>query len=68
MNNSTRLRLIVMRVRRDALVWLREAVMVLIVLAPLALAFVAGVLFAVAVRIALAVREGFKDGQKLING
>lgn len=65
---STRLRLVVIRLRREALGWLREAVMVLIVLAPLVLAFVAGVLFAVAVRIALAVREGFRDGQRLING
>jgi hypothetical protein len=46
----------------------REVLLAVIVLIPIVLAFTAGALYAVTLRIIYAVREGFKDGQRFING
>ena len=51
-----------------ALAWLRSLILIALVLAPIVIAFAIGVLFAIGVRMAIAAREGFKDGQRLING
>jgi hypothetical protein len=48
--------------------WLRALILLALVLAPIVIAFVIGVLVAVIVRMAIAAHEGFKSGQRLING
>lgn len=50
------------------LLWIKALILVALVLAPIVISFMIGVLFAVVVRMAIAAREGFKDGQRLING
>ncbi len=48
--------------------WIKALILIALVLAPIVIAFAIGVLFAIGVRMVYAAREGFKDGQRLING
>ncbi len=47
---------------------LKEIILIVLILSPIVISFAIGVLFAIGVRMVYAAREGFKDGQKLING
>lgn len=63
-----RARQIVRRLGGAALNWIKALILTALVLAPIVIAFLIGVLFALVVRMALAAREGFNEGRRLING
>lgn len=66
--HRVRARQIVRRLAGAALNWIKALILMALVLVPIVVAFAIGLLCAIIVRMALAAREGFREGQRVING